>query len=217
MAQKKGVCMRRSYNKKTCSMHGCNKNAVRNGVCNSHGAKRSCMIKECNQAIFQERKCCSLCNSVFDWDPTITRIIEMLSFNVLEYLGMAKNKGEVCAIERWDNVFAIAGVCKSWRAASLDYLNWIKPKIGLMPTGGFCERKLNIGGFLSYLDQDDRFRLATTIYVPCGKADRVQRCKGKMTCNDHTYTQDLDYDDGSVEYVVEGWSSHPCCKVYKHD
>jgi hypothetical protein len=85
MAQKKSVCMRRGYKKKTCSMHGCNNNAMRNGVCISHGPKCSCMIKECNQAIFQEKKChfhygCSLCNSVFDWDPTITRIMDMLSF-----------------------------------------------------------------------------------------------------------------------------------------
>jgi hypothetical protein len=50
---------------------------------------------------------------MFDWDPTITRRMEMLSVNVLKYLGMAKNKGEVCAIERWNDVFAIAGVCES--------------------------------------------------------------------------------------------------------
>jgi hypothetical protein len=106
---------------------------------------------------------------MFDWDPTITRRMEMLSFNVLKYLGMAKNKGEVCAIERWDDVFAIVCVCKSWRAASLDYLNWIKPKIGLMPTGGFGERTLSLRGFLSYLDQDDRLQLATTIMSLVGK------------------------------------------------
>ena len=118
MAQKKGLCMRHGYKMKTCLMDGCNKNAVGNGVCISHGAKCSCMIKECNWAMFQERNChfyysCSSCKSVFDWDPTIARIIEMLPFNVLEYLGMAKNKSEVCAIERWDDGFAIAGVCKS--------------------------------------------------------------------------------------------------------
>ncbi len=105
-----------------------------------------------------------------------------MSFNVLEYLGMAKNKGEVCAIERWDDVFAIAGVCKSWRVASLDYLIWIKPKIGLMPTKGFYERKLKIRGFLSYLDKDDRFRLATTIYVPCGNADKLYYRDVKARC-----------------------------------
>ncbi len=81
----------------------------------------------------------------------------MLGCEVLEYLGMAKNNSEICAIDRWDYVFDIAGVCTSCRAASLDYLNWIKPKIGLMPTQGFCERKLNVSEFLSYLEQDDRF------------------------------------------------------------
>jgi hypothetical protein len=151
MAQKKSVCVRHDYTKKTCLMHRCNNNAMRNGVCISHGGKRSCMIKECNQTMFQEKKCCfhyscTFYNSVFDWDLTITRIIDMLSFNVLEYLGMAKNKGKVYASERWDSVFAIVSVCKSWRASSLDYLNWIKPKIDLMPTRGFCERKLNVRG-----------------------------------------------------------------------
>jgi hypothetical protein len=60
------------------NMHRCNINAVRNGVCISHVAKHLCIIKECNQAMFQEKKCrfhysCSLCNSVFDWDPTGAR------------------------------------------------------------------------------------------------------------------------------------------------
>jgi hypothetical protein len=34
----------------------------------------------------------------------------MLGCEVLEYLGMAKNNGEICAIDRWDYVFDIAGV-----------------------------------------------------------------------------------------------------------
>ncbi len=80
-------------------------------------------------------------------------------------------------------MFDIAGVCKSWRAASFDYLNWIISNIGLMPTRGFCERKLNVRGFLSYLDQDDRLRLATTIYVPCGKADRFYYRDVKARCS----------------------------------
>ncbi len=73
----------------------------------------------------------------------------MLGFEVLEYLGMTKNNGEICAIDRWDYGFIIAGVCMSWRAASLDYFNWIKPKTGLIPTQGFGERKLNVSGTTS--------------------------------------------------------------------
>ncbi len=79
-------------------------------------------------------------------------------------------------------MFAIVGVCKSWIAASFDYLNGIKPNIGLMPTGGFGERKLNVRGFLSYLDQDDGFRLATTIYFSYGKADRLCYSNVKARC-----------------------------------
>ncbi len=64
-------------------------------------------------------------------------------------------------------------VCQSWREASIDYLNLIKPKIGLVPSQGFAERKLNIEGFLDYLSEDERFALAKTIYVPCGNAGKL--------------------------------------------
>jgi hypothetical protein len=36
-------------------------------------------------------------------------------------------------------------------------------------------RKMNVPGFLSYLDQE-KFRLAETIYVPCAKADKLLYC-----------------------------------------
>ena len=72
--------------------------------------------------------------------------MSMLDVEILEYLGMTKNKGQICAIVGWwEDVFAItAGVCISHgglhlHLLSLDYLNWIKPKIGIMPTQGFCE------------------------------------------------------------------------------
>jgi hypothetical protein len=143
----------------------------------------------------------------------------MLGCEVLEYLGMAKNNGEICAIDRWDYVFDIAGVCTSWRAASLDYLNWIKPKIGLMPTQGFCERKLNVSGFLSYLEQDDRFWSATTVYVPCGKADRLYYRDVKAICPAMTTLIHRTWlmMNGNLEYVLEGQGRHPCYRVYKHD
>jgi hypothetical protein len=37
----------------------------------------------------------------------------MLGCEVLEYLGMAKNNGGICATDRWDYVFDIAGVSMS--------------------------------------------------------------------------------------------------------
>ncbi len=198
-----------------------NNNAVKNGICISHGAKRSCMIVGCGKSLFTAKKCrfqyrCSLCHSEFDWDPTITRVMTMLGFEVLEYLGMAKNSGVICAIDRWDYVFAIAGVCTSWRAASLDYLKWIKSKIGLMPTQGFCERKLNVSGFLIYLEQDDRFWSVTTIYVPCGKAERLYHRDVKAICPamikliHRTWLM----MNGNLEYVLEGQGRHPCYRVY---
>ena len=68
-------------------------------------------------------------------------------------------------------MFAISGDCHSWREAYIDYLKWIKPRIELMPTLGFSNRKLNVDhGFLSYLAEDNsRFRSATTIMFHVGE------------------------------------------------
>jgi hypothetical protein len=71
----------------------------------------------------------------------------MVGFEVLEYLGITKYRGEIHVGCRWDDMFAISGVCPSWREACIDYLNWIKPKIGLMPTLGFSNRKRNVNDF----------------------------------------------------------------------
>jgi hypothetical protein len=42
-------------------------------------------------------------------------------------------------------------------------------------------RKLIVPRFLSYLDQE-KFRLAETIYVPCAKADKLLCCDVKVKC-----------------------------------
>ena len=42
-------------------------------------------------------------------------------------------------------------------------------------------RKLNVTGFLSFLDQE-KFRLAETIYVPCTKAEKLLYCEVKAEC-----------------------------------
>ncbi len=84
---------------------------------------------------------------------------------MLACLGMTNQNGEI-SVCQWDDIFAISGVCQSWREASIDYLNLIKPKIGLVPSQGFAERKLNVEGFLDYLSEDERFTLAENIYGP---------------------------------------------------
>jgi hypothetical protein len=38
-----------------------------------------------------------------------------------------------------------------------------------------------VTGFLSYLDQE-KFRLAETIYVPCVKAEKLFYCEVKAKC-----------------------------------
>ncbi len=47
--------------------------------------------------------------------------------------------------------------------------------------GGRREERLNVTGFLSYLDQE-KIRLAETIYVPCAKAEKLFYCDVKAKC-----------------------------------
>jgi hypothetical protein len=84
-----------------------------------------------------------------------------------------------------------------------------------MPTLGFSDRKLNVDGFLSYLAEDDRFRSATTVYVPCGKAKRLlyrdvnSRCPVMTKLIHRTWLM----VNGNVEYVMEGQGRHQCYRV----
>ncbi len=80
-------------------------------------------------------------------------------------------------INNWENVIAFAGVCKSWKDATEKYCL----KIGVEPMEGGGGRKLNVTGFLSYLDQE-KFRLAETIYFPCAKAEKPFYCEVKAKC-----------------------------------
>jgi hypothetical protein len=90
---------------------------------------------------------------------------------------------------------------------------------GLMPTQGFGERTLNVSGFLCYLEQDDRFWSATTVYVPCGKADKLYYTDVKAICPVMTTLIHRTWliMNGNLEYVLEGQGRHPCYQVYKHD
>ena len=82
-------------------MHlGCNKYAVQGGVCVTHGAKHPCIIVGCVMNQHKEKKCryhniCSLGGFGSDWDPSITRVMGMVGLEVLEYLVITKNRGEV--------------------------------------------------------------------------------------------------------------------------
>ena len=79
-------------------------------------------------------------------------------------------------------------------------------------------RKLNVTGFLSYLDQE-KFRLAETIYVPCKKSDKLLYCEVKVKC---PRMRELIHSKwlmmtGITEFVEEGQSRHTCYRMYKHD
>ncbi len=77
---------------------------------------------------------------------------------------------------------------------------------------------MNVPGFLSYLDQE-KFRLAETIYVPCAKADKLLYCDVEAKCpqmRELIHGQWL-MMNGNTELVEEGQSHHPCYRMYKHD
>jgi hypothetical protein len=106
-----------------------------------------------------------------------------------------------------------------WRAASIDYISWIKQKIGLMPTKGYSQQKLNVSGFLSYLKEEEWFRSAETIHVPYGRANNLLYRAVKAICPviKKSILKTWLIVNGIVEYVVEGKSSHSCCWMYRHD
>jgi hypothetical protein len=203
--QSHGVCVQHGYKKKQCSHNECTNNPIRNGVCISHGAKCYCTIPGCGKLLFQAWKCRShfwcllLVQAEFDsttkdvlaaanakvgmchdasvttsgsvvggqkfhfinHDATILDITDLTLEVIQQYVGM----------NNWENVLAFASVCKLWKDATNNY----HLKIGVELMEGGDRRKLNVSGFLSYLDQE-KFRLAETIYVPCGKADKLFYC-----------------------------------------
>ena len=89
----------------------------------------------------------------------------------------------------------------------------------MMPSQGFSEKTLKVRGFLSYLARDDRFWSATTIYVPCGKADKLYYSDVKALCPAMTKLIHRTWlmMNGNLEYVLQGQGRHPCYRVYKHD
>ncbi len=98
-------------------------------------------------------------------------------------------------------MIAFAGVCKSWKDATKKYTLMIVVE----PMEGVGGRKLNVPGFLSYSDQE-KFRLAETIYVPCAKADKLLYCDVKVKCprmRELIHGQWL-MMNGNTEFVEEG-------------
>ncbi len=78
---------------------------------------------------------------------------------------------------------------------------------------------MNVSGLLSYLEQDDKFWSATTVYVSCGKADRLYYRDVKAICPAMTTLIHRTWlmMNGNLEYVLEGQGRHPCCQVNTYD
>jgi hypothetical protein len=87
-------------------------------------------------------------------DLTIMDINDLPFGIIQEYVGM----------NNWEHAITFGAVCKSWRIAAEPHL----AMIGIAPMEGGRQRKLNVTGFLSYLDEQVKFRFAERIYVPCG-------------------------------------------------
>jgi hypothetical protein len=126
--------------------------------------------------------------------------INDLPFGIIqEYVGM----------NNWEHTITFAAVCKSWRIAAKPHL----AMIGIAPMEGGRQRKLNVKGFLSYSDEQVKFRFAERIYVPCGlKTDKLFSGEVRLNCPQMTV---LIHDkwiktDGNMEYVLEGVSHHAC-------
>ncbi len=138
-----------------------------------------------------------------DHHATIMDITNLTLELVQQYVGM----------NYWENVIAFVGVCKSWIDATKKYTL----KIGVEPMEG-GGGKLNVIGFLSYLDQE-KFRLAETIYIPCAKAEKLFYCdvKAKRPRMRELIHRQWLMMNGNTEFVEEGQSHHPCYCMYKHD
>ena len=244
-AQKGGKCGSHQLDKICCSATGCTNLPQKNGVCKIHGGNRICKIHGCTGRLFQSRMCyhhynnsivCTAINenamvgeddfsnskeelnnlvvastldiSVIEASHDLTIMdINDLPFGIIqEYVGM----------NNWEHAITFAAVCKSWRIAAEPHL----AMIGIAPMEGGRKRKLNVTGFLSYLDEQVKFRFAERIYVPCGlKTDKLFYSDVRLRCPQMTA---LIHDkwiktDGNMEYVLEGVSRHACYRMYKHD
>jgi hypothetical protein len=144
-----GVCIQHGYKTK-CSKNGCTNKAARRGVCKNHGAKQYCTEIDCGKALFWTGKyrhhfrLFSLAASTIDMchvglHTTIMNITDLTLEVIQQYVGM----------NNWEDVIAFAGVCKSWSISTETY----RFKIGVEPMEGGGGRKLNVTGFLSYLDR----------------------------------------------------------------
>ena len=245
-AQKGGMCGSHRPDKIFCSAPGCTKLPQKNGVCKTHGGTRCCEIHGCTGRYFQSRMCkrhyknsivCTpinenamvgeddFSNSIEEFNNSVASRSDISVIEASHHLtimdvtdlpfGPFGRIQEYLGMNNWEHAITLAAVCKSWRKATEPHL----AMIGIAPMEGGRQRKLNVTGFLSYLDQV-KFRFAERIYVPCGlKTDKLYYSEVKLKCPQMTA---LIHDkwiktDGNMEYVMEGQSRHACYRMYKHD
>jgi hypothetical protein len=80
--------------------------------------------------------------------------IDLVRRLVMDYVGM----------NNWEHVHSFSGVCKLWRVSCLPHLS----KIGITKMDGGENRKLDVDGFLRYL-QFEKILHMQCIFIPCGR------------------------------------------------
>ena len=80
--------------------------------------------------------------------------IDLVMHLVMDYVGM----------NNWEHVHSFSGVCKLWRVSCLPHLS----KIGITKMDGGENRKLDVDGFLRYL-QFEKILHMQCIFIPCGR------------------------------------------------
>jgi hypothetical protein len=225
---------------KTCSQDGCPNNAVKDGICINHGAKRKCTMDGCVKPLWMAGKCSrhyTIATPTSTAAPTticttITNTALSSANSVQSPTCIDMTDDDKCRIEDlpidilqnvlqfaggwedWEWVLIFARVCKSWR-------NLLQPRysrIGLKKMDGGRHRKLNAHAFLQYL-QHERFNFQEKIYVPCGKARDLYVDEVRMRC---PYMKELIHDkwlrvNRKIEFVQQGIVPQQCYRVYKHD
>jgi hypothetical protein len=177
-AQKGGMCRSHQPDQICFSTTGCTNWPQTNGVCKRHGATRICEIHGCTRFILQSRMCyfhyhnsivCTAINENAmvgedDFTNSKLEVASALDISVIEAshdltimdindlpFGIIK---EYVGMNNWEHAITFAAVCKSWRIAAEPHV----AMIGIAPMEGGRQRKLNVTGFLSYLDEQVKLR-----------------------------------------------------------
>ncbi len=114
----------------------------------------------------------------------------------------------------WEWMLNLSYVHSSWKRIVGHHLS----KVGLVPMDGGANCKLNVTEFHAYITRPV-FQNVESIYIPCGKSDRLyvndinQICP-RVTCIYHSKWLPM---ISIEEFVIERFGHHSVYRVYKYD